>query len=405
MKTILKLCPIFIIYLVLYLIFGDSYPVSDRLRYWNYSSNLLNGYFFDEIYTLWSGPGYPSYISFLRIFGFSYKIIVFTNTILLFTANVIFYKYLLKLKFYKPLLFTYIFALWEPVLLYQYLPHLMTEVFVFFLFSLLVYFIFLNKNTVYAGIVLGFLTLTKPIMLYVTLITVLVFLFHLFKKNKSFFGLKILGISLFVCLPYMIYTYSLTDKLFYISNAGGLQLYWMSVNDQNLRGDWNGYGHYSQNTPNSAIHDYNKHIKEMYWPFMDSLENLDWIQHDEKLKSIAIKNILDNKINFMKNWINNLGRLFFGYPFSFHTPNWQHILITFKQTFYFPLFLVSVILSILNYKNLPNEIQFIFFIILIYIGGTSLLSAYPRFLFVLNPLTWVLIVYNLMNFKLSVKNE
>jgi len=228
---------------------------------------------------------------------------------------------------------------------------------------------------------------------------------QLLSKSWSISLNKVLIISIIFCVPYFIYTYNLTNKYFYLSNAGGLQLYWMTVNDTKLRGDWNGVGHYQQNNPNLATKEYNNHIKEKYWSFWDDKRNLNWIEHDSVLKQISLENILNNKFNFFKNWINNFGRLFFGYPFSFHTPNWQHILITIKQSFYLPFIFSMIFIGLFKFKKFNHEFQFIYLLVIVYIGGISLMSAYPRFLFVLNPLIWTLGAFFFKNLKISLNDE
>ena len=178
----------------------------------------------------------------------------------------------------------------------------------------------------------------------------------------------------------------------------------MSEPNPFFKGDWNGGYGYSQNNPNIAIETYNEFLKQYSWPIHKELEKLNWIEKDEALKKLATKNILENKLKFIKNWINNLGRLFFGYPFTFHTPNWQHILITFKQSFYIVGLIIIYLISIMRFKNINVEYMFLLAFFSIYIFGVSFLSSYPRFLFITNIITWVYATYIYKNFlKISLK--
>ena len=388
----LKYLPILLMYLGCIFIFSENELVSDRLRYWIFSDNLLNGFYFDSNNTLWNGPGYSIYIAFLRLFGLGWESIVYSNSILLYLSILLFDKTISR--FHKnPVIIVYLFAFWEPVLLYQYLPHLMTEVFVIFLISLFVYLHLSNikyKN-IYLGIVIGLLILTKVIFFYVVIIMVILSLImHSFRNQKYYLPLFY---SIIFCIPYLIYTYGLTGKYFYFSNSGGSSLYWMAAPDKVYRGDWNGGFGYYQKNPNLASDSYNKYLKDYSWPIHEKIDELNWIQRDEFLKKIAINNIIDNKFKFFKNWINNFGRLFFGYPFTFHTPDWQHILITFKQAFFITALCLTYFISIIRYKKLDSDYFFLITFFTVYVLGVSLLSSYPRFLFITNIISWVYILY------------
>ena len=389
--------PILLVYFGLIFVFGANELVSDRLRYWVFSENLLNGFYFDTKNTLWNGPGYPIYIALLRILGFGWEIIIYTNAVLLYLSVLLFERIISKF-FEKPIYIVYLFALWEPVLLYQYLPHMMTEVFVIFLISILVY-IHLSEikhKNIILGFILALIILTKVIFFYVVASMIFLSLvLRIFRKKRYSLPLVL---SIVFCAPYLFYTYNLTGKIFYFSNAGGSSLYWMSQPNPYFKGDWNGGYRYSQNNPNIATQTYNEFLEEHSWPIHKELEKLNWIEKDETLKKLAIKNIIKNKSKFFKNWINNLGRLFFGYPYTFHTPNWQHILITFKQSFFIVGLFFIYLISIIRFKNINVDYLFLLTFFSIYILGVSFVSSYPRFLFITDFITWVYLAYILKKF-------
>lgn len=387
-----KYLPILIVYICLVLLFGESELISDRLRYWLYSDNLLNGYYYDVNVNLWNGPGYPLYIALLRLFGLGLNSIVLSNTLLLY-LNVILFDKIISRFIKNPTPIVYLFAFWEPILLYNYLPHLMSEVFVIFLLTLFIYIYFSNvkHKKILLGSILGLIILTKVIFFYVVIsILILSIIFKPFRIKKYYISLFY---SIVFCIPYLIYTYQLTGKYFYLSNAGGSSIYWMSVHDDVFRGDWNGgYGYYQENS-NLASDSYNKYLENNSWPLFKKIDSLNWVEKDDFLKKEAIKNILENKGKFLKNWVNNFGRLFFGYPFTFHTPNWQHILITFKQSFFIVALFLTYIISFFRFKKLDIDYLFLITFFSIYILGISMLSSYPRFLFITNTISWVYIIY------------
>jgi hypothetical protein len=46
----------------------------------------------------------------------------------------------------------------------------------------------------------------------------------------------VLGMA--VCIPYLVYTYSNAHRIFYWSDSGGSQLYWMASGQSSDLGDW-----------------------------------------------------------------------------------------------------------------------------------------------------------------------
>src|SRR5690606_35505162 len=84
-----------------------------------------------------------------------------------------------------------------------------------------------NKNLryiLYSGLIVGYLTLTKPIFGYVVLFMLAVILIMILfsKKRKPYQkSALIFIIALFINIPYLAYTYQLSGKLFYWSSFGG----------------------------------------------------------------------------------------------------------------------------------------------------------------------------------------
>ena len=147
-----------------------------------------------------------------------------------------------------------------------------------------------------------------------------------------------------------------------------MSLYWMSSPYKGDLGDWHSAPHVFKNPE----------LYENHLDFFQKLSPIDRIQQDDKFKKAAITQIKDNPKKYVFNWMANLGRLFFSYPFS-HTPQ--------KMTTFF--YLVSnmfiVVISILciypsyvGRRIIPFEIWCLLAFFLISLGGTSLLSAYDR---------------------------
>lgn len=254
-----------------------------------------------------------------------------------------------------------------------------------------------SKNLILFAFFSGFLILTKVIFAYVFLtFLILIFVLSLI-KNQYFFYVKYLVAPFLICLPYLIYTYSITNQFFYWSDAGGSSLYCMSTPFEEEFGDW-------------FPTDYEiffKSNRTNHYPFFKSLENIkeNGIEYDKKLKSKAIENIVNNPFKFFKNYLNNLKRTFTNSPKSkirsatlsiFHVPNNIYF------SFLFMLYFISVINNVFRKKKI---ILILSIFTLIYIFGVSTLSSLQRFLFPIYPIV-ILIIFEFItnDFKQILNN-
>ena len=114
------LWPILAAYLAIVAKFAANVPLGDGIRFWAYAGNLLKGtYATPEVGMLHMGPGYPLLLTIFRGLDIPIIIAIAINTILLFAACVYIYKIISK--FLKPktaVIITYLFAFWDPFLLY-----------------------------------------------------------------------------------------------------------------------------------------------------------------------------------------------------------------------------------------------------------------------------------------------
>lgn len=385
-----------------YLASGESKPSSndffgDEQRYVNFATNLTHGHYSPRNkIDLWAGPGYPVILMPFVLLKLPWLFAKLMNPLFLYMA-ILYFFYTLRfyLKERSALLFSYLLGVNPPFL--RHLPNLMTEVFAIFLVCGFIYHFckfyhedkYSKKQFFISSFFLGYLALTKIIFGYVILAGLLLFLIlSLLKKGKKLkSSLKIYLLALCFCLPYLFYTYSLTGKIFYWGNSGGLSLYWMSTPFPDELGDW----HNNNEIQNPLF----KHHKI----FFDEIQDLPGIQKDEALKSRAINNIINNPSKYFRNWLNNIGRLLFNYPFTYIPPR--------LKIFYFihmvpGMFLVvfSVLCiypSCLKRKMIPYEIYALLIFALIAFAGSSLLSAYSRFFFPLVPVFVLWIFFTLTN--------
>lgn len=117
------------------------------------------------------------------------------------------------------------------------------------------------------------------------------------------------AVAMLVCVPWLAYTYALTGHAFYWGNSGGISLYWMSSPSPSQLGQWHA-PHVVSSSPALAV----------YRPFFHYLATLPPLQRDLTLQQVAITQALGHPAKYALNLVANLGRTFFGLPFSFSLP-------------------------------------------------------------------------------------
>jgi hypothetical protein len=119
----------------------------------------------------------------------------------------------------------------------------------------------------------------------------------------------ICALGMLACLPWLLYTYALTGRPFYWGNSGGISLYWMSSPSLNQLGEWHASHTVFANAGLAA-----------YRPFFHYLATLGPVQGDLELQHVAVVQALAHPAKYGLNLLANVGRTFFGFPFSFTLP-------------------------------------------------------------------------------------
>jgi hypothetical protein len=301
-----------------------------------------------------------------------------------------------------------------------------TEVFTFFLISLLLFLVFnifneknnsKNKYILLAGFTLGYLVLTKIIFAYVVIIFLAgsIILYFISKaKNNYKKTIFVLLIAFVTISPYLMYTYSLTGKIFYLGNSGGMSLYWMSNPNSGEYGDWFDEDYFSAKPmdekaklakKSNFMEIYQANLKANHQKDFDEIFKFSGAQRDSVYKQIAIRNIKENPKSFFVNYISNIGRLFFSYPFSYTLQTNKTLFrIPFSGLLLF-LSLFLLIPTIINWKRLIFPLKFFLIFLLLYLGASSLLSAYTRMFTVVVPLVLFWIAYTLPKTVIRKKTD
>lgn len=417
-KPAIYLWPILAIYLGIVAKFAANEPLGDGIRFWAYAENILKGtYATPEVGMLHMGPGYPILLSVFRGLDIPIILAIALNAFLLFAACVYLYKIISQFLTTKvAIVITYVFAFWDPFLLY-WMQKLYSEPLVVFLIVYAIYHL-LNyyktsktKSLLKISAALGYVALTKVIFGYVLLMfLILSAIIYVLSKQKVFQkNILVASLALLFCLPYLGYTYKETGKLFYWGNSGGVLLYWTASPHQTDLGEWHTGGpemndffaqryHLSGVDPD-LIYDVNKLITERIYQdhkdFKTRLNGLNAYLADDLYKQEALKNIKAHPTNFLKNWVMNIGRITLGYPHALYAKPpfsaFMSLLNIIKSSFLVVFFISSLILAIKLLKQIKPAYWSILLFGMIYFAGVSLLAAQSqRFLI---PLTPIIIIW------------
>jgi 4-amino-4-deoxy-L-arabinose transferase-like glycosyltransferase len=413
--------PFFLLFVIIILKLATNQFQGDEKRYYDFANNIINGFYSPASpnINLWNGPGYPLFLVPFVYFETPLIVIKLANALLQYISIILVFKAINKYvnRLYA-VIFSFAWALYY--ISYQELFSILSEPLTSFLASLIIYLLTLdcdkNKDKIriyLTGVVLGFLALTKIIFGYVIIcmfsLSLLIYFINGKKINagKSIF---ILATALILNIQYLLYTYNLTGKILYWGNSGGSSLYWMSTPVEGEFGDWNNAeftancGHDIKIPCNANL------IAKNHQKNMDQVNKLPLIEQDDELKKIAINNIINNPIKYLRNCISNFSRLFFGIPSSYFYQREITIWRIIPNSIVLTLLFLSCLLSLINYKEIKFEIRFIICLSLTYMLLTIFVSAYPRQLYVIMPilLFWNSYVFNkfiIFRCRNNVQNE
>ena len=371
----MRFLPLLFLYIFIVLIAHTKTFQGDEGRYVMFATNLSNGYYspLDKVY-LWNGPGYPIVLLPFVLLKLPWLAAKLLNPLFLFMAILYFYSTLRLYMMDRPALFiSYLLGLYPP--LYRYIHWLLTEqLAVFLVCGFLFHFCKLyqiNKSSrshkLLASLYLGYLALTKVFFGYVILSGMLMYLgLYLWQKRTIFKKtLLVYVFALICCMPYLLYTYSLTGKVYYWGNSGGIALYLMSTSYEGGYGDWN------------VLH---KHGHDIY----KGINKSSPVEIDEEFKKQAINNIIKNPANYFKNWLANIGRYLFNYPLSYETQKLSSYFYFIPSMFLIVASVICIYPTYLGRKFIPFEIYALLVFGLISFAGSS-------FVFVLNRQFWPLV--------------
>lgn len=390
-----KFLPFLFLYLLNCCLFSQNNFIGDEFRYVSFANNLLHG-FYSSPYpniNLWNGPGYPVILMPFVFFKLPYLIFRIFNAFLLYFSLIITFKTCRTFSSPKnATLVSILLALYYPI--YGDALLILTETFSWFLISLICFLtikcfqqkFFSLRLVLLTAFTIAYLAMTKVIFGYIIcvmlLLSLVMFLSAGYRKYaKQTFMLFL--ISFVFCLPWLLYTYNLTNKFFYWTNSGGMSLYTMSTPYKNELGDWDILGE-SISHPNHNF-------------FIDSISKLTPLQKDDAFKQKAIINIKQNPQKYFSNWLANLGRMFFSMPFTNKAQSIRMYLLIIPNMIIIVLLAFVFAISLFKHIKYPIAIQILTIFLIMYLLGSSFISAYKRMFYITMPFWFVLIGFFFSN--------
>ena len=405
--------PFLFLYICISVIFPTHGTSGDEPNYLIYAGNLLNGFYSPPppAISLRNGPFYPLLLVPFLALHIPLIFITLLNSFFLYFSIIFLFKSLVKVVQSKA-------AIWISVFwglyyhLYLFIPYILPEIFTVFLVSILMLNVLRTfdrsnlkvsfRSAIYAGLIIGMLALTKPIFGYVILfLLVVVSVLILFNRKSP--DLKkcilLLGVSILLNVPYLLYTYNLTGKIFYWSSVGGENLYWMSTPYEMEKGDWISY-------PISEIDHLNKMegsvemVEAHHNEDMEVIYQYDGTARDSVYKAMAVRNIKSHPLKFVENCFSNISRMLFNFPYSYQLQNAKNLLRLPHNGIILLFSLFSIVLTLANWRKTSFAIRFLLVFALVYLGGSVFGSAEIRMFAMVVP---IFLVWNAYILGRSVK--
>lgn len=406
----------FLLFLIVFALLNQTGGHGDEGRYLMFAKNLVHGFYSPPPpnVDLTNGPGYPIIILPLMLLGLSKIYVILLNPFFYYFSIVLLYKALLKVVSYKTTLFFSFF--WACYYLgYQNVILVATEPLTFLLVSLLTYSLVnlfqatdqkqIIKYIILGGFAFGYLVLTKIAFIYVLFAMLIgsVVLWAFYRKKSAYKKLSFLTITGFVTiLPYLVYAYVLTGRMFYWNTNTGDSLYWMSTPYADEYGDWKGYNLHQEpidfsgfNIPGTESTLIAHHQKDF-----NLLGQYSGYSKDSVFKAIAIRNIKTHPLKYLQNCFYNVGRLVFHYPFSMAVQRPKVLLVFPINGIILTLMLFSLIPTFLNWRKLSVPLRFLLIFTFLYLGMSTLVTALVRMFTVIVP---ILVFWFAIIFERSVK--
>jgi hypothetical protein len=383
----------------------------DEDRFVFYADNLIQGFYAPpESKWIWNGPGLPLILVPFRYFDWPLLPAKFLNAIALWGALRLFRLALAQHgENHVTTLWAWGFGGYVFLFGFSWLHLVMTETLALLCVSCLLYaWTRLSQGCLgreawkwkcLGGFAVGYLSLTRFFFGYVMVLGCLAALIsgmlglwlrktHPRKASSFSNAAKALawtqGMGLAICLPYLVYTYQLTGKVFYWGNTGGSQLYTLTLPEPHLLGDV---------IPMEQVQ-IHPAISPSAYALLNTMNSMDYVQQDIAFRKAAMENIRQHPKKAFQNWRANCTRLVFDFPFS-HFPTSHSKLrtgnLSFLFAFWFYFACVSFCYGSFRWRQIGPSSWLALGFFGVSIAALSLVSGYARFVFPLLPMLGIVL--------------
>jgi 4-amino-4-deoxy-L-arabinose transferase-like glycosyltransferase len=370
---------------------------SDERNYVELAHNLLDGHYAGlgwrpaapyatadpSTPDLWFGPGLPGALTPLVALDLPIEVLRLTGAVFLFAAVLAFYALLrLRVPTGVALAGAYALGLYFPF--YLLLPTVHSEPLAILFLVAMLYSLsrYLTDGRLAYGIAAGAsaagVALTR--VAYGWVLTAMVAAFAVWwlvsRRPTARRVTGVYALALVLCLPWLAFTYSVTERFFVWGNSGSLSLYWMSSPHPQDLGDWRGGAYEVVVTDPELAH---------HRAFFLELAPLDPIDQNRRLERRALENIRGDPLKYAKNVAANVSRMILGFPYSAKPQKLNTLFYLVPNVLLLWALVGSAIVLAARTTVLPPEgIPFAAFAIFGF-GLHSLVAAFPRMLMPLVP--------------------
>jgi len=298
----------------------------DEPAYLGLASNITDGHFRDgspdgplnmcfpgwQTPDLWYGPGFPAFLAPLVALDLPVSLIRLVGPVLLLLSVFLFYRLLLlSVSPRTAALGALGLGLFVPF--YRYLPFLHSEflALALVLAAMIAITHVVRSGSRIAGIAaaaaLASLALTRVAYGWVLTILLVVWLgWWLVRRTVPARRLVVVhALALALCVPWLVYTYSVTGRPFLWGTSGSASLYWMSSPYATDRGDWH-----------CAADVFKREWLAPHRPFFLGHAEEPPVEQNRAFERQARRNIVDHPAKYAENLAANASRMLFNAPYS-----------------------------------------------------------------------------------------
>lgn len=358
----------------------------DELRYFDDVQNLLRGYFVsDDHPRIYNGPGYPFVLYPFVAVGMPIIVLRLLGAVMIGFAAWFYWLASRRLMGRGWAVVMVLFCSLHPNLLKQGhmlmtepLTHLCLAAFLWGMVRCLQEPASWIRWAVVAAVSIWWLTMTRVFMGHVILAmmfgSVAMLFVRAFRGAAKRTLLVMVG-AFVLCTPYLAYTHSKTGSWLLWSTSAGELFYWLTSHADGENGHW-------YNDEEVFLRpDLAKNHRE----FFLKLQSMGPLEQEAELKKVAIERIESNPVAFVKNWVCNVSRLFFGFPRSLEKEKLSSLFLVIINGSLLLCLGIGLLLSWLR-KDWPGApVGVLLLMTFFYVGGSTLAPALPRYFFGIVP--------------------